>query len=786
MQIAERKMRILVFVENFMSPTLTFVYNEIIELAKHHDVKVLCTKRCNKQQFPFDNIVVVPFSQNRVAKKLSWDLEQSDVLLTRKNRSFKKNVSQLIREFKPDIIHCHFGYESIVFLDNMGEVQIPVFISFHGYDASQMLAKKCYVKKLNYFFKRKNIIPIYVSKYIKTNLEKSGVNMSNGELLYYGVRNEFFDPEPRLNTDKKPFVFLQISSFNEKKGHIYTLQAFEKFLNSVANKNDYKLILAGDFGLIEQMKYRARALNIAEHVEFTGYVNRSQCKELLLNADVFLHHSVTAQNKDTEGLPNAILEAMAMELPVISTWHAGIPEMLEDGVNGYLVEERDVDTYTQRMRDILNWGYQTKNREKILNKFSLALHYNSLKDIYSKSMNSELRVLHLFAKYPNNVTSNWLYNLIVNTPDCKTVIAAEYYTKHNFYNNDFIYIDNPLASITYYKENTVGWSSRFYDKAICLIVELLLGGFSRFINRYLESFPVDIVHAHFADVGCKYVDGMKKKKLPMVVSFYGYDYEYLPYIKPAYVKQYKNLFLKADKLICEGTHGASILLEMGCAKEKIEVVKLGVDTDSIRSERKNKNANTLNLVQVAALREKKGHIYTLMAFHKALSDCPEMHLTLVGGGDVSIYNNLITYMSKYGLSEKVTLQHEIDFEKLHKSLSEFDVFIHPSCYSANMDCEGGAPIVLLDAQACGLPIISTTHCDIPDEVVHLKTGLLTPEKDVDSLTESIKIFYRMQPKEFGEYSEAARKHVEENYSIKKNAIHLRDLYNSLTSNHKNN
>ena len=399
---------------------------------------------------------------------------------------------------------------------------------------------------------------------------------------------------------------------------------------------------------------------------------------------------------------------------------------------------------------------------------------------YSAAIDNQLMVAHLFSSYPGGNTTNWLYNLITNTPNCKVLIAAENYTKHNFYNNKFTYIDNPTASITNYKNKLNTWSANLYYKIICYATEKLLGDLHKQLNTELDKLSVDIVHAHFADVACSYVDIINEKKLPFVISFYGYDYEYLPFIKPEYKRKYKDLFLKADKFICEGTHGANILIKMGCAKEKIEVIRLGVEVDKIPVQVKSKNANTLNLIQIASLREKKGHIYSLKAFHKALADCPNMHLTFVGSGENKIYNELKEYINTNQLQNNISILNEIDFNKLHEYFNQFDVFIHPSCYSSNRDCEGGAPIVLLDAQACGLPIISTTHCDIPDEVIHNKTGLLTPEKDVDALTNSIVHFYKMNDAEYKMYSEAARKHVEQNYSIRDNAYSLKQIYNSLT------
>jgi colanic acid/amylovoran biosynthesis glycosyltransferase len=179
---------------------------------------------------------------------------------------------------------------------------------------------------------------------------------------------------------------------------------------------------------------------------------------------------------------------------------------------------------------------------------------------------------------------------------------------------------------------------------------------------------------------------------------------------------------------------------------------------------------------VATFREKKGHIYTLKAFHSALNNCPGMSLTLVGNGEAMIQKALFDYITLHQLQDKVKIIHEIDFNELHPFLSGFDVFIHPSCYSESRDCEGGAPVVLLDAQACGLPVIATTHCDIPDEVADKKTGLLTPEKDVAALANSIYTFYKMQADEFSRFSLSARKHVEDNYSIANNAKTLQETY----------
>lgn len=382
-------MKILVFVEKFMSPTLLFIYNEIQELSKTNDVLLVTTKHIKEtaKDYPFEPMKVIPFTPGKVATKTNWLLEKNDIYFTRKNHSFSKSLNSLVKTFKPDVIHSHFGYESIILLDNLSDYNGPVFITFHGYDASEMLKRKSYIKKLNTLFGKFNVIPLYVSDETRKDLVNAGINMSNGRLLYCGVNTSYLIPSSNhKNSDK--YTFLQISSFIEKKGHIYTLQAFKKFLESVADKSRYRLILAGGGPLLEKIKKETTNLGLNSYVEFTGFITHPEIYPLLQQADVFVHHSIIASKGEKEGIPTTIMEAMAMELPVISTWHAGIPELVIDGVNGYLVKEKDIDAYAQRMKDILTWNHLPASRQKAQDLFSSEVHNKNLLDIYNNAISS--------------------------------------------------------------------------------------------------------------------------------------------------------------------------------------------------------------------------------------------------------------------------------------------------------------------------------------------------------------------------------------------------------------
>ncbi len=380
-------MKILVFVEKFMSPTLLFIYNEIQELSKTNDVLLVTTEHLqeSKKNFPFEKLIVVPYNPNTLLRKIYWLLEKNDIFLTRKNPAFSKKINKVIDSFKPDIIHAHFGYESIILLDNLKNTKCPVFVTFHGYDASEMLRKKSYIKKLNILFEKFKVTPLYVATETCKDLINAGVSMSHGKLLYCGINTDYFVPSATNLNENEKFTFLQISSFAEKKGHTYTLKAFQKFLQSIENKNKYRLILAGGGAFLEHIKNETKQLGLDDYVQFTGMITYKETFPLLQTANVFLHHSVTAMDGGKEGIPTSIMEAMAMELPVISTLHAGIPELVEDGVNGYLVHEKDIDAYARRMKDSITWKKLPVNRQKVEALFSRRAHNKNLLDIYSGS-----------------------------------------------------------------------------------------------------------------------------------------------------------------------------------------------------------------------------------------------------------------------------------------------------------------------------------------------------------------------------------------------------------------
>ncbi|MFK7925544.1 MAG: glycosyltransferase [Bacteroidia bacterium] len=380
-------MKIAVFTHGFGIPTETFIYNEVKEISQMVDTHVLTRKRANSERFPFDKVEQIPFSQSRIRAKIQWELKKRDWQYNFKCAPFAGVLRSKIQNIKPALMHAHFGPEAIRYWDNMEVPKTtPFVISFHGYDASRMLRSKAYVKRIQQLCAEPNVSIICVSHFMKRQLAKAGISSPRTHILYYGTDCSFFAPESGDGLAER-YTFLQVSSFREKKGHVYTLEAYARFKE--ANPNfESQLILGGDGPLLEEIKAKAASLHIEEEVHFPGLLSPTEAKALMQKADCFVHHSITGSNGDQEGIPNAIMEAMAMELPVLSALHSGIPELVESGENGFLIAEKNVLDYAEKMTEIIKWPKLSKNREKVLKAFERKQHAQSLLQIYQQSINS--------------------------------------------------------------------------------------------------------------------------------------------------------------------------------------------------------------------------------------------------------------------------------------------------------------------------------------------------------------------------------------------------------------
>lgn len=382
-------MRILYYSASYGALTTIFIRNETEYFNKEHQVKFIC-------HYLYDHTVIpgyvdfIPFEENSFLKSLRWRLWKMDLKCTFKNKKYAIELNKHISDFKPDIIHCHFGYDALMLLDNIEDIgKYPIIVHFHGFDATEMTRKKSYVRRLNKYLSLKNVFTITCNSFFLNRLKNElNIPINQGTVIWYGIdAKNLFVPK---GSPVKPPLLVQFSSLQEKKGHEYTLQAFKNLIADPEYK-DVKLILTGEGERRDFLQAMVEQLHLDNNVTFLNYLTPPEIAFYLNEASVFVHHSITSKEGDMEGMPNSILEAMAMELPVVSTWHSGIPELVEDGVNGYLVKEKDVDAYTEAMKKALKMGRLKVSRDKILSQYSVERHNNQVMDYYLKCIEATKR-----------------------------------------------------------------------------------------------------------------------------------------------------------------------------------------------------------------------------------------------------------------------------------------------------------------------------------------------------------------------------------------------------------
>jgi len=148
-----------------------------------------------------------------------------------------------------------------------------------------------------------------------------------------------FSFKPRTFREGGIINIVTVCRLTEKKGLTYSIRAVARLIRRYPSIR-YDIV---GFGSLEQeLKQLIRRLGAQNHIRLVGRASEDGVAAILDNAHIFLLASVTASNGDEEGIPNSLKEAMARGIPVISTFHSGIPELVDDGVSGFLVPQRNI------------------------------------------------------------------------------------------------------------------------------------------------------------------------------------------------------------------------------------------------------------------------------------------------------------------------------------------------------------------------------------------------------------------------------------------------------------
>jgi colanic acid/amylovoran biosynthesis glycosyltransferase len=248
-----------------------------------------------------------------------------------------------------DIIYCHFGMNGIkgMHLRDLGVIQGKLCTVFHGFDLSAYLQEVGNSAYKSLFQSGDLFLPI--SDYWKQRLIELGCNEQKIIVHRMGIDVKQFTFNSRLPTTGVIRI-ITIARLVEKKGVEYGIRAIAQVKQHIPN---IEYIIVGDGPLRNNLKDLINKLNLQECVQLLGWKQRGEVISLLNHCHILLAPSITSQTGDQEGIPVVLMEAMAMGVLVISTWHSGIPELVEDRISGFLVPEQNSSALAQKIIDLI-------------------------------------------------------------------------------------------------------------------------------------------------------------------------------------------------------------------------------------------------------------------------------------------------------------------------------------------------------------------------------------------------------------------------------------------------
>ncbi|KAE9792390.1 colanic acid biosynthesis glycosyltransferase WcaL [Escherichia coli] len=253
---------------------------------------------------------------------------------------------QVATSFHADVFIAHFGPAGVTAakLRELGVIRGKIATIFHGIDISSRDVLNHYTPEYQQLFRRGDLM-LPISDLWAGRLQKMGCPREKIAVSRMGVDMTRFSPRP-VKAPATPLEIISVARLTEKKGLHVAIEACRQ-LKEQGVAFRYRILGIGPWE--RRLRTLIEQYQLEDVVEMPGFKPSHEVKAMLDDADVFLLPSVTGADGDMEGIPVALMEAMAVGIPVVSTLHSGIPELVEADKSGWLVPENDARALAQRL-----------------------------------------------------------------------------------------------------------------------------------------------------------------------------------------------------------------------------------------------------------------------------------------------------------------------------------------------------------------------------------------------------------------------------------------------------
>lgn len=361
------------YISRYLPLTEVWLYNLI---RSHEQFKpvVLCRKKTNEDKFPVNNVNAL---QDLSALQKLYDFAVF------KSIGYFPHFRGIMEKYSCQLLHAHFGYHAVKSVKLAKTLKVPLVCSFYGGDVFKYTTDpnnvRNYRKLFNAFSKG-----FVLGPYMKETLMRLGCPEEKLVINHLGVDIDSIGFEPRYYEKDRQVKFLIASSFVEKKGIDIALKA----LKSIEKEVDFTIDIIGDGPLKHLLVSLISELKLGHKVVLHGYKPYQFFLELAAKCDVYIQASKTAQDHDKEGTPMAIIDAMATGMPVVATRHSDIPEIVIDGLTGFLAEENNVSSLSEAIFKMIKHRFEMNEfshrcRTRVENEFNLHKQIKKLESLYA-------------------------------------------------------------------------------------------------------------------------------------------------------------------------------------------------------------------------------------------------------------------------------------------------------------------------------------------------------------------------------------------------------------------
>lgn len=312
------------------------IYRQVTGLEEYQTF-IIAQRRQSAEKFPFDDIELTRKPTSNFVRRfwLKYIKKESPIVY----RGEYGVLEKILSARAADLMHVYFGHTGVHLLPFIQRWPKPTIVSFHGMDVQPREDQPGYVDRLGELL---GALPLVLARShsLRERLIALGCPDEKIRINRTGIPMDRFPKAERNFPADGSWKFVQACRLIEKKGIDVALKAFAAFAQDNPNST---FTIAGEGPLLKKMQALSGELGIADKVHFPGFLSESELRDLYNRSHLFVHPSQLTEDQNQEGVPNAMLEAMATGLPVAATMHGGIPEAVINGETGLLVPERDAD-----------------------------------------------------------------------------------------------------------------------------------------------------------------------------------------------------------------------------------------------------------------------------------------------------------------------------------------------------------------------------------------------------------------------------------------------------------